>query len=383
MTSGGNLNVRSKELSVSGCLQTGVNLGMGVSSLAESCTVSQCGSSGVVADVVSNCSAWTCFAGVVSNVATNCYANTVGGSGDAINATRATDCIGYANSGIGVHVLRDAVNCLGTSTNGTGISAGENVVSSTGFGQLGGITGQNVSGCTASSNSGFGISAHVVTKCSVTQGSASAISAVTASDCYAYCISGLNALVVTNGTNCYASCDGATATVVVNYGGTLVGCNVISTSATAIQASDYSSISGCSVGAGSAGNGIVAGNGCSVTGCAVRTLGGDGLVAGSNCYVAHNTMNSLINAGSGVHITGNSNCIEGNEAIGYNYGIRVDSTGNVVFANRTRGNAVANFNIVTGNRVSTITTPANSAGPILGNVGGTTFSTDSFTNIAY
>ena len=62
-------------------------------------------------------------------------------------------------------------------------------------------------------------------------------------------------------------------------------------------------------------------------------------------------------------------------------GIQVDTTLNLVLQNTARGNSV-NYSIVAGNRVGTIVTPAVS-GAISGNTGGTAFSTDAFSNVAF
>jgi hypothetical protein len=81
-------------------------------------------------------------------------------------------------------------------------------------------------------------------------------------------------------------------------------------------------------------------------------------------------------------VNSGDNRIEGNLLASNNAnGILVDTTVSPIVGNTARGNGT-NYNIVSGNRVATIIVPA-TAGAIAGNVGGTAFSTDGFSNIAF
>src|SRR4029079_15924544 len=107
---------------------------------------------------------------------------------------------------------------------------------------------------------------------------------------------------------------------------------------------------------------------------------GDGIHANSNCTLRSNQSSN--NGAAGLRAVSFGSRIEGNSVSFNNVGLVVDSTGNVVIANTARGNTGGNYSIIAGNRVATVVTPA-SAGAVSGNIGGTAFSTDGFSNLAF
>lgn len=89
------------------------------------------------------------------------------------------------------------------------------------------------------------------------------------------------------------------------------------------------------------------GDGFSVTGgsvmnCTSASNTGDGIEVADRCYVMGNTCkdNGTVGSdGAGIHVTGQSNRIEGNHAIGNYRGFLVDGTGNLIIKNTASYNA--------------------------------------------
>src|SRR5439155_304014 len=108
-------NVRVAGVSVSGCLLYGIYLGIGFSTVVESCTVQTVGDHGIVAAGVSHSAAYLCGnTAIVANTAADCYGYCLG-SGDGLSATNANNCYGYCSgSGIGLNA-ETASNCHGQS----------------------------------------------------------------------------------------------------------------------------------------------------------------------------------------------------------------------------------------------------------------------------
>jgi hypothetical protein len=150
-------NVRVAGVSVSGCLLDGISVGIGNSTVVESCTVATVGGRGIVATSVSQSTASDCGReaifgdsvsdssglnnggfgnGVTANVANGCHGTSTsgrgvtaivanncygyGGSGAGVFANAANNCYGYGGSGAGVWA-DTANNCFGYSASGTGL----------------------------------------------------------------------------------------------------------------------------------------------------------------------------------------------------------------------------------------------------------------------
>jgi len=102
--SGTAYNVRVCGVSVSGCLNDGINLGTANSTIVESCTVNTVGGAGIVAASVTRCTAINC-------------------GGDGIDATTASDCVGASINGAGLYATT-ASDCFGSGGGFCGLSAG-------------------------------------------------------------------------------------------------------------------------------------------------------------------------------------------------------------------------------------------------------------------
>jgi hypothetical protein len=98
-------NARVSGVSVSGCLNSGIFLGSGSSTVVESCTVLTAGGFGIVASTIKD------------SVARDC-------GGDGIDGDQVADCRGESTgSGYGLFTAGSALNCYGSSVNGYGLQA--------------------------------------------------------------------------------------------------------------------------------------------------------------------------------------------------------------------------------------------------------------------
>ena len=228
-------------------------------------------------------------------------------------SSRLVDCRVYDNSGIGISVMSGSV----------------------------------LSGCTAYNNQDSGIFAS--SRCSL-------------SDCAVIDNKGLYGI--------YAGADSTLKGCVAdNNGSILLECY-------GIYAGDRSTVIDCT----SSRNGAVSGmSGSSLSGvgifgtqyvtirnCTASGNNGDGIRVEHNCTVAENTAGEngqgvLYSYGSGIHTTGSDNRIDGNNVIGNDRGIDVDSTGSLIVRNSASGNSTQ-FSIAAGNDVGTIQTTPVGAG---------------------
>jgi hypothetical protein len=201
-------NVRVIGVTVSGCLDDGIYLGTGNSTVVESCTVKIVGGNGIVASSVSHSTAVQCGNTAISaDTASDCYGNCIGSGGDGLYVSIAAfNCYGQSSSGDGVYVDGTAENCYGQST-----SSGDGVVASTaqncygqsnanGIGILattvlncfgysvgndGGVDAIEIAiGCYGYSNGGTGLAAQTAAFC-IGGSSGTAIQATIANGCYA------------------------------------------------------------------------------------------------------------------------------------------------------------------------------------------------------
>lgn len=176
------VNVRVSNVSISGCLYTGISLGFESSTIVSSCTVNCVGSYGISADVVADSTAIFCGQGAISaRTASNCYGVTYNNA--AISVFSAQNCWGDSYNGDGVYAFT-ANNCFGTSGYGTGIDANycANNCYGTG-GSYGLYSYQTAVGCGGYSGGGTGLSANVATSCEGQSEYGTGLSAYIANSC--------------------------------------------------------------------------------------------------------------------------------------------------------------------------------------------------------
>ena len=202
-TTSGNIHVT--DVSVSGCLNNGIALGGGSSTLVESCTVNTVGGYGIIANIVSRCSAFSCGNTAISAyTAADCYGYCTGSSGDGVSANNAANnCTGVSVGGVGVYVTGAAINCSGQSSSGAGISVSGAASNCYGASQT--ADGMDVEGtatsCSGVSVSGDGFFATVAIGCAGSSTSGFGIDAFIGNSCYGTTISGSAAEEVPNKYN--------------------------------------------------------------------------------------------------------------------------------------------------------------------------------------
>ncbi|MCB9845304.1 MAG: right-handed parallel beta-helix repeat-containing protein [Phycisphaeraceae bacterium] len=160
-------------------------------------------------------------------------------------------------------------------------------------------------------------------------------------------------------------------------GGTVVASNIHSNSLVGIQVSGFtaSTISSSSIST-NGGDGITVGGQCTVTACDVFDNAGNGFsmgnsstISGSNvtgnhqegvfakfgCLILNNLLDGngeLVGETANIRVSGTgggTNRIEGNTCLRSNYGIRVDSAGNIIVRNTCSFNRTANWLISVNN----------------------------------
>jgi hypothetical protein len=183
------VNTRVAGVSVSGCLDHGIFLASGDSTVVESCTVRTVGSYGIAASTIKGSVATGCGdiaiygdqvsdcrgesgsgVGLYAQTAQNCYGSTNSGS-SGLYAYTAQNCYGSNNSGIeGLRANYTAQNCFGSISSGSyGLYAntaqncyGHNSGAGTGL-----RAGDVAIGCRGYSDSGVGLSAFIANSCRV------------------------------------------------------------------------------------------------------------------------------------------------------------------------------------------------------------------------
>jgi len=141
------VNVLVARVSVAGCLNYGINLANGDSTVVESCTVRTVGFYGIYASTIKQSSAIDC-------------------GNSAITGDQVSDCRGESSGSYGIYVIT-ALNCFGSSYSGTGVSAitAQNCygISSIGTGLY---ASKTATGCYGASTSGTGLNAFIANSCS-------------------------------------------------------------------------------------------------------------------------------------------------------------------------------------------------------------------------
>jgi hypothetical protein len=137
-------NIMLSRITVSGCLNFGIYLALGNSTVVEACTVHTIGLFGISASTVKGCSATDCGAtgiygdevsdsrgqgsgsyGIYTTTAQNCYGQSTTGTGFYASKT-ATGCYGYSTTGTGLYAFI-ANSCSGGTSSGTSLSATHNL----------------------------------------------------------------------------------------------------------------------------------------------------------------------------------------------------------------------------------------------------------------
>ena len=319
-------NVRVTGVTVSGCENSGINVGTGNSTVVESCAVNSVGGYGIVASSVTHSTAYQCGnTAIMADTASDCYGYCTG-SGDGLYVTYAVNnCYGNCNgSGDGIRA-DNANNCYG-NCNGSGSGLIAFTVNNCFGNCLGagfGIYAFNANNCYAGSTSGIGldVSAGVATGCyGSSSGSGDALDATTANNCYGYSTGAGNGLNVSQtATGCYGYSGGNGNGVQANAANTCSG--YAGGSGTGISASMAYNCSGISP----SGSGLYATN--TAENCYGYCLGaGIGLEAAiaNTCYGYDN------GSGSGLLATSANNCIGFNAGSGnglYVYDVAIGCVG--------------------------------------------------------
>jgi len=199
------VNVRVKDVSVSGCLNYGIYLNIADLTVVEGCTVRtvgsygiyastikassaiDCGNSAIVGDEVSDCQGQSTGSsyGVYATTALNCYGNS--STGDGVYAFTALNCYGHSSSSYGVYVAT-AQNCYGDSSSGTGVYAytAQNCYGYSSGNGTGLYASYVATGCFGYSSGGTGLYTYNAAFCTGSRFGGTAISATIANGCIAY-----------------------------------------------------------------------------------------------------------------------------------------------------------------------------------------------------
>jgi len=200
-------NVRVSGVSVSGCLNYGINLDNSESTRVENCVVRTVGGAGIVANTIRGCVALDCGSTVIlgrqvsdsrgqsvdigyglsATTAQNCYGSSSSSIG--LLATTAQNCYGVSTSGTGLYAYATAIGCYGSSSSGTGLDA---------------FTAQNCYGYSGSG--GYGLYATTAQNCyGVSTSGTGLYASDTAIGCYGYSSSGVRGLYARNAAFCVGS----------------------------------------------------------------------------------------------------------------------------------------------------------------------------------
>lgn len=240
--------------------------------------------------------------------ASNCTVGLVGGAGWLFDRCKAydnagngiatdenstlTNCVAFSNSGIGINAYLKCtlIGCTASKNQRSGILA---------------ATGCTLNTCSASENGGSGFDAgdgSTLSKCSATFNASA--------DATSYGIrTGFGGVVVDcvsfHNTNTNTTV-AATAGISVDYGSTIRNCSVSQNDGDGVLASDNCTITGCTIRANGAraGHGIVAGNGASIDHCAVAANPLGGIVALAGSTVSHCEV--YANNGPGIDVSDGS-----------------------------------------------------------------------------
>jgi hypothetical protein len=201
-------NARVSGVSVSGCSDNGIYLGLGDATVVESCTVRTVGGYGIVASTIKASVAKDCGGtaiygdqvadcrgesagsgyGLYATTALNCYGSS-SSTGTGLSATSAQNCRGSSSTGTGLSALT-AQNCSGSSSSGYGLSAttAQNCYGSSSSGI--GVNASDIAiGCVGSSFSGTGLNAYSANSCRGTSSSGTGLAATYGNFCFGNSVS--------------------------------------------------------------------------------------------------------------------------------------------------------------------------------------------------
>jgi len=165
---------------------------------------------------------------------------------------------------------------------------------------------------------------------------------------------------------------------------TISDCSAYQNSQVGIYIGIGSTISDCSA-YGNSTYGIWANHDSTISGCVARYNSNHGIfVSGSDSKISGNTCdgNGWGGVGAGIYVNDSDNRIGSNNATDNDFGIYVNSIGNLIIRNSARGNST-NYVIASNNVVGAILSPTPS-GAISGSAGGGGWgSTDPWANFAF
>jgi hypothetical protein len=187
------VNTRVSGVSVAGCLNYGIYLGDGSSTVVEACTVRTVGSYGISASSIKGCLAVDCGGyGIVGDQVSDSRGECTGTSDGLFASYTAQNCFGTSGAGTGLHATT-AQNCFGRSGTGTGLSANTAQNCYGASGSSPGISAETASNCYGFSTVNRGISANFAISCSGrcdAGGSYGLFATSVANTCYGYSYSG-------------------------------------------------------------------------------------------------------------------------------------------------------------------------------------------------
>jgi hypothetical protein len=154
----------------------------------------------------------------------------------------------------------------------------------------------------------------------------------------------------------------------------VTGCTTSNNQLSGIHSSSYSTITDCHSSENTL-DGFELFTQEVITGCTADRNRRNGISAASRCRIEDNTctengFGSGTGAGILLETGGSRNHVKNNTTASNDWGIKVDSTLNLISGNGSSSNPF-NFTIATGNRVTAIVNLATNAAPINGNSGGT------------
>lgn len=225
-------NVRVYGVSVYGCLNNGISLGVEILSTVDSCTVQTAGNYGVEAGIVGNVTATDCgndaiVAGTVSDSQGKAFGTGYGidainmfnsygvsSNADGIVGANAENCFGISYSGNGVNA-NNSINCYGTSygngsgTGSVGVGVYANVAQNcTGYSYStngNGIYANDAQTCLGFSTDGVGINCQTAANCYGSDNAGgTGMQGSCLENCIGYSITGAG-LVAGNAIGCFSS----------------------------------------------------------------------------------------------------------------------------------------------------------------------------------
>lgn len=241
------VNVLVSRVSVRGCFNYGIFLGVGEATVAESCTARSVGGYGIVASTVKNSVATDCgLSAIGGNQVSDCRGESSGG-GSGVSASTANNCYGSSSSSSGVSTTT-ANNCYGSSSgNGHGVSA---ITANNCFGTSSSGTGvfaTTANNCRGSSSSGTGVSAvDTATSCSGTSTSGIGLSADTALNCLGS-TSTSTGISASAAQNCYGSSSSTGTGLAATMASFCVGSRLSGTAISATVATGCYAIAGTNI----------------------------------------------------------------------------------------------------------------------------------------